>query len=170
MILVAVIAIGLALHRFSEGISKTAQRRAVIDCKYYLQLENIISDYVITPMITLTFACALLFLRRPRPPLKRLADLPGMAAVTSALGVLILSYFFMMIHLLTGSHPGFVTDPARPSNTTHPGFAVAGAWSMLFLGGRWQPDRSWVDRLGIGVGLAWLSLLLVWLLSPFLTR
>jgi hypothetical protein len=36
-------------------------------------------------------------------------------------------------------------------------FAVAAAWATLALVGRWEPERSWVDRLGRFFGLYWLT-------------
>jgi hypothetical protein len=39
--------------------------------------------------------------------------------------------------------------------------AVAGAWLALALSGRWRPERDWVDRAGLALGVCWI-------LSPFL--
>jgi hypothetical protein len=36
--------------------------------------------------------------------------------------------------------------------------AVAGAWLTLWLAGLWKRERSWIDNLGIGVGLSWIGL------------
>jgi len=41
--------------------------------------------------------------------------------------------------------------------------AVAGAWLALGLVGRWRRERTWVDNLGIAVGIGWVALfLLAW--------
>jgi hypothetical protein len=44
------------------------------------------------------------------------------------------------------------------------GLAVAVAWLMLGIGGRWRPERSWVDRSGRALGALWLMMvpLLYW--------
>ena len=39
--------------------------------------------------------------------------------------------------------------------------AVAAAWLILALCGRWHPEPSWVDRAGRGLGLGWLVLFLL---------
>jgi hypothetical protein len=39
--------------------------------------------------------------------------------------------------------------------------AVAGAWLALVLSGRWRPERDWLDRAGMALGVCWI-------LSPFL--
>jgi hypothetical protein len=36
--------------------------------------------------------------------------------------------------------------------------AIAAAWLILALSGRWRPERTWVDRLGCLIGLAWIAL------------
>jgi hypothetical protein len=36
--------------------------------------------------------------------------------------------------------------------------AVAGAWLALGLAGSWRRGRTWVDDLGIAVGVAWIAL------------
>jgi hypothetical protein len=35
--------------------------------------------------------------------------------------------------------------------------AVAATWTVLALGGRWRPERSWLDRLGLVLGIYWIS-------------
>jgi hypothetical protein len=37
------------------------------------------------------------------------------------------------------------------------GFTVAAIWSLLALSGRWRPERSWIDRLGRLLGVAWIG-------------
>ncbi len=41
------------------------------------------------------------------------------------------------------------------------GAAVAGAWATLAIGGRWRPERSWIDRAGRIAGACWVALLLM---------
>ena len=36
------------------------------------------------------------------------------------------------------------------------GPAVAAAWLILALSGRWQPEKSWIDRLGRLLGAIWI--------------
>ena len=64
----------------------------------------------------------------------------------------------------------FVANPATYQNGVGPSWAVAGSWLTLLLAGRWHSDGSWTDRLGIGLGFAWLSLLPLWHTIPLLIR
>ena len=36
--------------------------------------------------------------------------------------------------------------------------AVAGAWLVLVVSGRWRPERGWIDRFGRVLGVLWLAL------------
>jgi hypothetical protein len=36
--------------------------------------------------------------------------------------------------------------------------AVVGTWVALWLAGMWKRERTWVDDLGIGVGMSWIAL------------
>ncbi len=35
---------------------------------------------------------------------------------------------------------------------------VRGIWLGLAASGRWRPERSWVDRLGRVLGVAWIAI------------
>ena len=37
--------------------------------------------------------------------------------------------------------------------------AVAAAWSLLFLSGRWRSDSGWLDRMGRLMGWFWLAII-----------
>jgi hypothetical protein len=170
MTLVATVALGLALYRYSDWLSQTRQGQVVIDAKLYLEIIDIVSIYVIPSLIAGTIGYAAVRLRRPRPPWKQLVTLPGTVAVNSVIVVLSWTYLWMAIHLIRGKAPAFVADPMTFANGFNPGWAVAGSWSTLLLTGCWHSDGSWVDRLGIGLGVAWLGLLPLWYAIPLLVR
>jgi hypothetical protein len=46
------------------------------------------------------------------------------------------------------------------------GFVVAGAWIALVLAGRWRAERSWIDRLGRGIGVFWILAAIHFLFLP----
>ena len=46
--------------------------------------------------------------------------------------------------------------------------AIGGAWLALALGGRWNPEPTWVDRMGRGLGVFWLASWPAHLLNPFI--
>jgi hypothetical protein len=117
--------------------------------------------YVLPPW---TVAIFLLGLRQPRPPLRRLILRPGMAAcgaVVLWLGFKTLMLMTMMIgvpHKRTlvtyylGNGVALVSWAAP---------AVAGAWLVLVISGRWRPVRGWIDRCGRAIGMSWLALEIV---------
>ena len=37
------------------------------------------------------------------------------------------------------------------------GQAVIAPWLLLWLGGHWKPEPSWIDRLGRVLGWGWLA-------------
>lgn len=41
------------------------------------------------------------------------------------------------------------------------GPAVAAAWTVLAVSGRWRPERSWIDRLGRVLGWSWILISLL---------
>jgi len=45
------------------------------------------------------------------------------------------------------------------------GFTVIGAWLAMVLIGSWRPLPCWIDRLGRTLGLLWIGMILVNLLS-----
>lgn len=50
-----------------------------------------------------------------------------------------------------GCHSTLVASVSAPA-----GMAVAVAWLGLAASGRWRSERSWIDRLGRGLGATWI--------------
>lgn len=47
------------------------------------------------------------------------------------------------------------------------GIAIAASWALLIVAGRWRGRQGWRDRLGLGLGVAWLvNLFWVTVLEP----
>ncbi|HEX8201705.1 MAG TPA: hypothetical protein VF590_14580 [Isosphaeraceae bacterium] len=113
-----------------------------------------------------TVALLALRLRRPRPPLRRLARQPGMVAGAAVSLVLAVFAAAGALRVALGSSSSsawadFVSDFALWVEAFVPGSAVAGAWLTLGLGRRWRPEPSWIDRAGRIVGLFWLAQILL---------
>lgn len=115
------------------------------------------ATYVLIPW---TVAIFLMRLRHPRPPLRRLVLQPGMAACGAV--TLWLGFKMLVPVLILGvSQQGpvlraYLGDGVAVVSWAAP--AVAGAWLLLVLSGRWRPDRGWLDRLGRALGASWLAL------------
>jgi len=106
-------------------------------------------------------------LSRPRPVRDRLWRQPGWVAcfaVALALAISIVQQLLSLVFLLI-RRPGAVRGELlvtyfREMSLRLPQqavFAVAAAWAVLALGGWWESDRSWIDRLGRLFGLYWLA-------------
>jgi hypothetical protein len=115
-----------------------------------------------------TLAMVPLFLRPPRAPLCRLACLPGAIACFSASCALVLPLFGLLYLAIAGAGAlpttnyesvefrrvialVFLAVPALA------GFAVAGAWLAIVLGRRYEPEPSWLDRVGRVLGAYWIG-------------
>ena len=114
---------------------------------------------------------------RSRSPRRRLrpAGIAGCAAavVVLALTTLIASTFYALHTLeelqiipkifthLRNTHevPPFANAPMEELV----GSAVLGAWCLLAASGRWQAERSWIDRSGRFLSIVWIGLFLIYL-------
>ncbi len=109
-----------------------------------------------------TVALIPLRLRRPRPPRRRLAGQPGLAATVGAGGSLAISGLWIAAVRAAGGEAIFEdNDVALWQVVAAPGLAgaaVLGSWIALILGRRWRAEASWIDRLGRLLGCYWIAL------------
>jgi hypothetical protein len=132
------------------------------------------SNFVLGALSTALLVCRL---RRPRPRGRRLWLLPGtitaLAAALVSLQVFTQSLAGAVSRWLRSlgpqSHPqgSFIYFPLlvsfelfSMSSWEFVAPAVGLTWLVLFLGGRWRGEPSWVDRLGRALGVCWIGLFL----------
>jgi hypothetical protein len=60
--------------------------------------------------------------------------------------------------MLARERPGAWLSALSAAGPGTGGFAVAVAWATLALVGRWEPEASWVDRLGRALGAGWIAM------------
>jgi hypothetical protein len=117
--------------------------------------------------VSLSMALWLLALKKPRPSLRRVFRKPGIAACTVTLVYFILSSLGYLI-FLSFSHAldrGTFNDPASAMLWIRIGMqpiflaggAVASLWTVMWLGGTWHAERSWIDRAGRVLGVFWIT-------------
>jgi hypothetical protein len=107
-------------------------------------------------------------LRRPRPPLRRLAVQPGFTACAA---IALVYAAGGLLHSVGQSLESRYANPAAVKVTslvwvwnilyTHQlagGYAVSAAWLVLIVGRRWRPEASWIDRAGRALGLIFVAL------------
>jgi hypothetical protein len=124
-------------------------------------------------------------LRRPRPPLRRLVRRPGFVATGAVclVAAIKLAGFLVLIARTIGNRfyilgqslvDSFIVTPAYRGpvrvGTIHAtayfassamgiSLAVAAAWLLLAVSGRWRSEPDWLDRLGRGLGTFWIGII-----------
>jgi len=128
-------------------------------------LPDLIARYPLAVMpwvLTLSVAILVLRLRAPRPRWRRLVRQPGFVACGMVTAWLII----MLVSGLVGApdarrwiQPGFGLDLV--GSTSVAGVLILGAWTLLYVGGFWRPEKSRLDRAGRILGASWIALVLV---------
>jgi hypothetical protein len=118
--------------------------------------------------LALSVALWLLAMKKPRPGVRRLYRKPGMAACTVALVYAVLSAVGYAVFLrFSYALDRAVFDDANSAMLwirigMQPIFLVGGAvasvWIVMWLGGTWRAEGSWIDRVGIALGIYWITL------------
>lgn len=120
-------------------------------------------------VLILTFTWLVLRLRGPRPPWRRVACLPGTTAVlTAAFSLTLFAPFVVMILLAAARRLGSYSELWKESaagmielaalSTPVIGFSILSAWVLLVVQRRWRCERSWLDRMGRALGMAWIMI------------
>ncbi|MDG3007850.1 hypothetical protein [Paludisphaera mucosa] len=89
----------------------------------------------------------------PRPPRRRLAAQPGMAAACSTSLVMAFAAVVALVVplMMSSAWMGLRADLIEARILGIPAavsLAILSSWTTLALGGRWRPEPSWIDRLG----------------------
>ena len=106
----------------------------------------------------LTLACLAVRLRRPRPDRRRLWRQPGAIACVSAAVAVAIFYLAAAVSALIDRRVG-ILDYSESSSALA-GSAIIGSWLTLGLSGTWRAEPGWIDRLGRGLGIVWVVLML----------
>ena len=115
-------------------------------------------------LATLSAGLVLLALRSPRPRRRRLMTRPGFVATIAATIVVVFEAGqVLLVYLADGRLPGPISigTPSLVGNLVvliafHTGMAVGLAWTIQAIGGRWRAEKTWLDRSGRSIGVAWL--------------
>ncbi len=107
-------------------------------------------------------------LRRPRPPIHRIACQPGAVACFTVVFVGLGLYASHLMETMIAEYRMPTGMLSRDTfelriwfffNTISDefGYVVAAAWSVLAVGGRWRPEPGWIDRSGRVLGCCWIA-------------
>jgi hypothetical protein len=161
LVLVAATAVGLASARLYPAGQDLRDSTHPLNDRIIYSIY-LASNVTVPFLLAWSVADLILCFRGPRLPLRRLARQPGAIAafVATAVGV----FHLAMDIASVASHPRYAMPfVARVKMmicnvpmVIAPG--VFGAWMTLALCGLWRADRSWLDRFGRVLGLAWIGL------------
>jgi hypothetical protein len=109
-------------------------------------------------LASLSAATLAIRLRRPRPSLRRLARQPGLVACAAAIAVgTLLGVFEATAYSIEGFLGLANLYENLISIFRYNGISVCIGWLVLAVCGAWRPERSWIDRLGRGLGVLWIA-------------
>ncbi|MFO0960495.1 MAG: hypothetical protein U0800_24185 [Isosphaeraceae bacterium] len=165
--LVAAVALGLALDRWRAtelGPLPPGVQGSSIGASHWLHVlgNGGPSCYV----AALALALIPLRWRPPRPSAARLLRQPGAVACLAIVGTMLANLAILAVSRGIRARLDGPESPATIySHWYYWGQAVEwismgvlGAWAALALGGRWSPEKSWIDRLGIALGAYWVAI------------
>jgi hypothetical protein len=169
-VFVAAAAVGLWLSRMTIqgfGIINRPLTTLSKDWMHYLSASSPV-------LLVASQAVLLIRLLKPRPSGLRLRRQPGLvASIAAAFMALIQTVCFTLPGLLQLSQPWpfpfpgwvyvFLMYVSAPGPIAR---AIAVAWCVQAVVGAWRPEPSWADRLGRAIGLAWIGLFVVELVTP----
>ncbi len=155
MILIVALALGLALA--GPGIIVVADGIRTIPLKQFRTLAGAVSLGRFLNVIVLNFlfflipACLILRIRRPRPTLRALIRQPGFAACAAPVAFVLVS-----LPLAFFAPSGLAGQVIEIGGQVLAALAAPLAWVVLIAARRWNPEPSWVDRLGRILGALWM--------------
>ena len=145
------------------GIGIVAKVRTVHVAAYRASLLLVYS----TPIVAAWTLTVLMLRLRHRPsPLRRLASQPGFVACSAvALTLLLLGpYQASAASIPVQADVRFRFVRALTIKNAECGFAIASAWMVLLVGGRWRPRPELTERMGQTLGVFWIAMIPVtWL-------
>jgi hypothetical protein len=173
LVLVASIAVGLALLRWRLAFADVLRFFGSISDappwrwsarSFSLRLSGLL-DLAIPCSLTGTLGVLILRLIPPRPRLPRLARQPGFVACSVFLAVATLTVGAVLVTLGVRGRLGTIKPVemvtyfsiATGLAAQLGGLAVAVAWSVLAMAGRFRMEASLVDRLGRMLGWFWIA-------------
>jgi hypothetical protein len=173
MVLIAGVGLGFGWLRFMMNGGTTAWNflsNSPEAWAFYLHLKNL--PILVVPLMpclaVLTLILTALRLLPPRPSLRRLATRPGSVALFVASVALLVSSTAAgcrAINTYNNVSPsiGWFTWVSQDIFWLGVGdaaaviaYATIVAWSVQLLIRRCLPERTWIDRVGIAVGIAWI--------------
>jgi hypothetical protein len=155
MILLLALSLGLALARagivflwnYIRSVPLVQFRTLVVALALLRTLNTLLLNF----LFFLLPAFLILRLKRPRAPLRSLILQPGFAACAAVLAVFIASLPFVLL-----APAGLAGQVIEIGGQILLVVAVPLVWVTLIVTHRWNPEPSWIDRLGRILGVLWM--------------
>jgi hypothetical protein len=154
MSLIIALALGLAVARPAIALIENAVR--LVPQNHFrtmagaIQLAWILNTIVLSFLFFLLPTFLILRLKRPRAPLRSIIGQPGFAACAVSVAVVLA---LLPIELLPAGLARQIMEITAPVLMTT---AAPLAWLSLIATRRWDPEPSWIDRLGRIFGGLWM--------------
>lgn len=123
------------------------------------------ADYLAPIPAAWTLATLTLGLLRPRPPFRTTCLQFGKSAVVAATVAIALNFVYLILHVWTMRSA--YHEMAFVYTTHSAGVAVGAVWLVLALGGVGKAEPTWIDRWGRALGVYWLLMMPLQVLSLF---
>jgi hypothetical protein len=155
MILIIALALGLAIARPGIGIVVDAFRS--VPRNHFrtgagaIQLGRFLNIVLLNFLFFLLPAFLILRLKRPRAPLRSMIAQPGFAACTAPI-----AFFLAFLPLELCAPSGLARQVMEITAQVLLVAAVPLAWASLIATRRWDPEPSWIDRMGRILGGLWM--------------
>lgn len=170
LVLIAAIAIGFAWTRFylnsewgGESYPDIEGRLGPVSAFHHgVEVVNWWTTGVSNCLAVVTIALLILRLRGgPRRRLRYLTRRPGTVAGGAVLLTVSWDLLYAMIEvsgaaLRAGSYDSIWQFTLLELSGHNAGVAVAAAWTLLALSGRWRREPGWLDGMGTALGVYWL--------------
>jgi uncharacterized membrane protein len=155
MILLLALSLGLALARagivflwnYIRSVPLVQFRTLVVALALLRTFNTLLLDF----LFFLLPAFLILRLKRPRAPLRSLILQPGFAACAAVLAVFIASLPFVLL-----APAGLAGQVIEIGGQILLVVAVPLVWVTLIVTHWWNPEPSWIDRLGRILGVLWM--------------
>ena len=153
LILIAAVAAGFAIAKIPQGVHHAGV--LVGDgSEVSMFAKVLISIYWASLLVML--ALIPLRLMRPRPPFRWIRRQPGfIACLIVAFGMAHMGLYFA-VHRFKQPIPWANIDVLSLIVSPSVGLLILSAWLVLAVSGGWRPERSWIDRAGRMLGIAWI--------------
>ncbi len=154
--------VDISILVFALGLGLGAARIYQFLAPPYDWWSEVVISTVYSLLLAASLALLIIRLRSPRPRLSHLFCQPGFVACFTAVFLAGWAFLNLGLSLLVTYGISRWTDEQTINmllNTiiySKPHSSIILVWLILALSRRWRPERTWIDRLGIAIGILYI--------------